>query len=125
VNFGARGSPRRFWTTLVLSFSSVSKMPLNKTDQAGISDNDRMAIAFWMTVDGVRPVSPIRVFVTYPALASMEPSQLRDTHAAFDIFERRRTEIEAVASRKFDNSGADEGEYQGQPILMIGPDDLP
>ena len=64
-------------------------MPLMTTGQPNFEvDNDRSAIGFWMTVKGAAPVQPIRVFVTYEALAQIEPSQPRDVFAAMNIFEQ-------------------------------------
>jgi hypothetical protein len=83
-----------------------------------------MALGFWMTVEGAQPVKPIRVFVTYEALAQIEPSQSRDRQAAVDTFNKHRARIEAAASQKFDANGVDDGEHEGQPILMVRSDDL-
>jgi hypothetical protein len=99
-------------------------MPLNATDQPGNLDNSRMAIAFWMTIVGVESIEPIRVFVTYEALAQIDPSQLRDAHGALETFDKHRTQIEAAASHKFDVDGVDDGTYGRQPILIVRSDDI-
>ena len=83
-----------------------------------------MAIGFWMTVEEAQPVKSIRVFVTYEALAQIEPSQPRDRQAAVDTFNKHRARIETAASQKFDAKGVDDGEHEGQPILMVRMDDL-
>ena len=99
-------------------------MALVATMQPGVADNGQKAIGFWMTVEGMHPIQPIRVFVTYAALAQIAPSQPRDRHTAFAIFEKNRARIEAAASSKFDAKGVDDGKYQGMPILMIRISDL-
>jgi hypothetical protein len=88
-------------------------------------DNDRMAIGFWMRDEGAQPHVPIWVLATYEALAQIDPSQVRDTFGARTIFDENRARIEAAASKKFDTEGADDGEHEGQPILMIRSDDIP
>ena len=93
-------------------------MPLMTTGQPNFEvDNDRSAIGFWMTVEDAVPVRPIRVFVTYEALAQIEPSQPRDVFAAMNIFEQNRALIEGTASEKFDRLGVGDERYDGQPIL--------
>jgi hypothetical protein len=99
-------------------------MPLIATVQPSVADDGWKAIGFWMAVEGARPVQPIRVFVTYAALAQIEPSQPRDRRAAMAIFEKNRTRIEAMAGAKFDTKGVDDGTHQGMPILMIRISDL-
>jgi hypothetical protein len=84
-----------------------------------------MAIGFWMAVEGAGPITPIRVFVTYEALAQLDPSQLRDAHGAFETFDKHRSQIEAAASRKFDADEPDGDTYDGQPIVTLRFDDLP
>ena len=100
-------------------------MPLMTTGQPNFEvDNDRSAIGFWMTVKGAAPVQPIRVFVTYEALAQIEPSQPRDVFAAMNIFEQNRALIEGTASEKFDRLGVEEERHEGQPVLRVDTDDL-
>jgi hypothetical protein len=100
-------------------------MSLITTGMPGQLDDDRKAIGFWMTVEGVSPVAPIRVFVTYQALAQIEPSRLQDRPAAIEIFNDNRAVIEAAASNKCEAKGVDDGEYDGQPLLMVRAHDLP
>ncbi len=99
-------------------------MPLMTTGQPGVLDNDRSAVGFWMTVQGSVPVEPIRVFVTYEALAQTEPSQPRDAFAAIDIFQQYRELIETVAGEKFDRLGVEDERYEGQPVVRVDSDDL-
>jgi hypothetical protein len=55
-----------------------------------------------MTADD-RPASePIRVFVTYEALAKIDPSQVRDLPGAFAIFDANRSKIDATANNRHD-----------------------
>jgi hypothetical protein len=99
-------------------------MPLVTTGRPGIADSTRNAIGFWMTVDGVDPVAPIWVCVTYEALAQLAPSQPRDLAAALATFEDHRTAIEAAASKKFDIDGLDDSKQEEQPTLMMRANDL-
>jgi hypothetical protein len=57
-------------------------MPLAATHMPVVLDDRRNAIGVWMTVKGARPLRPIRVFVTYEALAQIEPSQPWGRHSA-------------------------------------------
>jgi Protein of unknown function (DUF1488) len=98
-------------------------MPLAATHMPVVLDDRRSAVGVWMTVKGVRPVQPIRVFVTYEALAQIEP-QTRDRSLSTAIFERNRAQIEATASAKFDTKGADATKYEGLPVVMVRADDL-
>ncbi len=41
-------------------------------------DSTRRAIGFWMAVEGESPVRPVRVYVSYEALADIDPEQVRD-----------------------------------------------
>jgi hypothetical protein len=91
-------------------------MPLTGTDLHGTIDQARRAIGFWMRIEAKEP---IRVFVTYEALADFDPPRPRDLSAAFEIFEERRAAIEAKASEKFDTRRADDGEHEGQPIFTL------
>jgi hypothetical protein len=97
-------------------------MPLTSTGRPPESDNIRKAIGFWMKIASTG--GSIRVCVTYTALAHIDPSKIRDLHAAFEIFDKNRERIEAAASQKFDSKGADDGEHEGQQILMVRSNDL-
>lgn len=100
-------------------------MPLMSTGIKEVLDNNRRAIGFWMTVGGRRPVEAIRVFVTYQALAQLDPSQPEDIFAAIAIFSKNRARIEALASYKYDTEGLDDdGEHEGKPILTVRSEDL-
>lgn len=63
--------------------------------------------------------SPVRVFVTYEALAQIDPSQIHDLDAALAIFDANRARLENLASIRYDACGADDGEHEGQPILIL------
>jgi len=43
-----------------------------------------------MTVKGAKPVQPVRVFVTYEALAGLDSTNIRDLAAAFEHFDEYR-----------------------------------
>jgi Protein of unknown function (DUF1488) len=99
-------------------------MPLAATHMPVVLDDRRNAIGVWMTVKGARPVQPIRVFVTYGALAQIEPSQPWSRRSATAIFDRNRARIEATASVKFDAIGVDAAKCNGLRMVMVRPDDL-
>lgn len=81
-----------------------------------------MAVGIWMEDENK---SPVRVYVTYEALAQIDPSQVHDLHAALEIFDANRERIEQRASVIFDARGKDEdGEHEGQPILILRSNDI-
>jgi hypothetical protein len=82
------------------------------------------AIGFWMTVEARMPVQAVRVIVSTEALSQLDPSNVRDLHAAFEIFDRFRSQIEAAASQKFDRDGFDPDKYEGMPSIRLTADDL-
>ncbi|MCP3459331.1 MULTISPECIES: DUF1488 family protein [unclassified Bradyrhizobium] len=77
----------------------------------------------WMTVKGTVPVQPVRVFVSYEALAQLDPFDIRDFAAAFEHFERFRTRIEAAASDKFDRDGPDADKHEGMLAIRLTTND--
>ncbi|RXH28933.1 hypothetical protein XH99_14070 [Bradyrhizobium nanningense] len=84
-------------------------MPLVADGKAKTVAHDELwAIGFWMIVKGARPIRPVRVFVSYEALAQLDPFDIRDLASAFEHFERFRARIEAAASDKFDRDGRGE-----------------
>ena len=64
-----------------------------------------------MTVKGAKPVQPVRVFVTYEALAGLDATNIRDLAAAFEHFDEYRKRIEVAASAKFDRASTDAFEF--------------
>ncbi len=76
-----------------------------------------------MSVKGDGPVRPVRVFVSYEALAELDPFDLRDLAPAFEHFERFRARIEAAASEKFDRDGPDAEKYEDLPIIRLTRND--
>jgi hypothetical protein len=88
-----------------------------------VAHSEIRAIGFWMTVKGAVPVRPVRVFVSYEALADLDPSKIRNLSAAFEHFERFRTRIEAAASAKFDLDGPDAEKYEGVPTVRVNTND--
>jgi hypothetical protein len=72
-----------------------------------------------MTVEDASPVRPVRVFVSYEALADLDPANVRDLAAAFEHFDRFRERIEAAASDKFDRDGPDAEKYEGMPTIRL------
>ena len=53
-----------------------------------IIHSELRALGFWMTVKGAVPVRPVRVFVSYEALADLNPSNIRDLAAAVEHFDK-------------------------------------
>jgi hypothetical protein len=96
-------------------------MPLTATAIKRTAHDDRKAIGMWMQTESDKP---IRVFVTYEALAHIDPLQINDLDAALAIFDANRTRLENLASARYDASGADEGEHEGQPILILRSNDI-
>ncbi len=72
-----------------------------------------------MIVKGASPVQPVRVFVSYEALAQLDPSNVHDLAAAFEHFDRFRNRIESAASDKFDRAGPDPEKYEGMPTILL------
>ena len=72
---------------------------------------------------------PIRVIVTFQALASMSETHIEVLPAALQCLERLRERIEIAASVKFDRIGPNIEEYEGVPTFLsmtgdsIGPHD--
>jgi hypothetical protein len=88
-----------------------------------VTHSELRAIGFWMTVKGAIPVQPVRVFVTYEALADLDPTNIRDLAAAFQHFDRFQQRIEAAASRKFDKQGTSAEKYEGMSTVRLTTDD--
>ena len=95
-------------------------MPLVADGKAkAVAHGELRAIGFWMIVKGAAPVKPIRVFVSYEALARLDRFDIRDFAAAFEHFERFRARIEVAASEKFDRDGPDAEKYEGMPTIRL------
>ena len=84
-----------------------------------VAHGELRAIGCWMTVKGAIPIQPVRVFVSYEALAQLDPFDIRDFAAAFEHFERFRARIETAASDKFDRHGPDAEKYEGMPTVLL------
>ena len=89
-----------------------------------VAHGELRAIGFWMIVKGATPIKPVRVFVSYEALAQLDPFDIRDLASAFEHFERFRARIEAAASDKFDRHGPDADKYEGMPTIRLTTNDL-
>ena len=99
-------------------------MPLvSDVNSKAIAHSELKAIGFWMSVKGATPVQPVRVFVSYEALADLDPSNIRDLTAAFEHFDAFRARIEAAASEKFDRIGFDAEKYEGMPTIRLTTSD--
>jgi hypothetical protein len=79
------------------------------------------SIGVWMQNESG---SAVRVFVTCEALWQSNPSQIRDRHSAFGIFNAGRERFEKLASDRYDANGPDEGEHEGQPIIVLRARDI-
>ena len=82
------------------------------------------AIGIWMSVEGRRPIQPVRVLVSNEALSQFDPTNVRDLHGALENFDRFRSQVESAASRKFDTDGFDPDKYEGMPAVRLTTDDL-
>jgi hypothetical protein len=96
-------------------------MPLTGTGMKPTADRGRKAIGIWMENERG---SAVRVFISYEALADMDPSQIRDPDAALTIFNANRARLENLASARCDAEGTDECEHEGQPILILRSTDI-
>jgi hypothetical protein len=89
----------------------------------GVAHSELRAIGFWMSVKGSLPIQPVRVFVSFEALAELEPANIGDLAAAFDHFDKFRARIEAAASDKFDRDGPDAEKYEGMQTVRLSVND--
>jgi hypothetical protein len=99
-------------------------VPLESAGLGRITHSNLRAVGFWMCIEGADPVKPVRVLVTYEALAQLDPSQVRDIEAALSVFDENRPQIEAAASMKFDATEIEPETYEGQPMIKLRTDDL-
>jgi hypothetical protein len=92
-------------------------MALIICDLPGVVDSERRAVGVW-TVDQNK--KPVWVLVTYEGLHEIDShSRSDDAAAVLEIFEEQRRRIEAIASAKFDAKGVDDGQYEGQPMMVV------
>ena len=89
-----------------------------------LSHSNSRAIGIWMSVEGRTPIQPVRVLLSYDALAELDPKNVRDLHSALENFDRFRSQIESAASRKFDGDGFDPDKYEGMPAIRLTTSDL-
>jgi len=89
-----------------------------------VAHSELQAIGFWMTVKGASRIQVVRVFVSYEALADLDPANVRDLPAAFEHFDRFRARIEAAASDKFDRDGPGAEKYARLPTVRLTSRDL-
>ena len=100
-------------------------MPLVSDVQSKpVLHSNLQALGFWMSIQGRTPFQPVRIFVTYDALAELDPTNVGDLYTALENFDRLRGQIEAAPSRKFDRLGPDADKYEGLPGILITTDDL-
>ena len=89
-----------------------------------VAHSELQAIGFWMTVKGASRIQVVRVFVSYEALADLDPANVRDLPAAFEHFDKFRARIEAAASDKFDRDGPGAEKYARLPTIRLTSRDL-
>ena len=89
-----------------------------------VAHSELQAIGFWMTVKGASRIQVVRVFVSYEALADLDPANVRDLPAAFEHFDKFRARIEAAASDKFDRDGPGAEKYARLPTIRLTSKDL-
>ena len=89
-----------------------------------VAHSELQAIGFWMTVKGASRIQVVRVFVSYEALADLDPANVRDLPAAFEHFDKFRARIEAAASDKFDRDGPGAEKYARLPTIRLTTRDL-
>jgi hypothetical protein len=65
-------------------------------------DYDRRAIGFWMAIEGEEPVRPVRVDVSYEALANIDQRKVRDLDGALTTFDANCDRVDTAANCKFD-----------------------
>ena len=87
-------------------------------------DSTRRAIGFWMAVEGESPVRPVRVYVSYEALADIDPEQVRDLQGVLATFDTNRDRIDRAASSKFDAGQVEQDLHEGQLLIILTTDDL-
>ena len=87
-------------------------------------DSTRRAIGFWMAVEGESPVRPVRVYVSYEALADIDPEQVRDLEGALATFDTNRDRIDRAANAKFDAGEVEPDLQGGHPVILLIADDL-
>jgi Protein of unknown function (DUF1488) len=87
-------------------------------------DSGRGAIGFWMAVEGEEPIRPVRVCVTYRALADIDPEQVRDLDGALTTFDKNRDRIDLAANSKFDADEVEPDLHEGQLLIILTTDDL-
>ena len=110
----------------ILWHTGTASMPLSATSLPGVPDDDRLMVGFWMTAtEGKGNKAPIRIFITYEALAQLGRSRIRKLDDAINVFDANRAAIEAAAARKFEAKGVEDRTYQGQPIVTLYANDMP
>ena len=74
-------------------------MPLvNEVQSKPVLHSNLQALGFWISIQGRTPFQPVRIFVTYDALAELDPTNVGDLYATLENFDRLRGQIEAAAS---------------------------
>jgi len=77
-----------------------------------------------MAVEGESPVRPVRVYVSYEALADIDPEQVRDLQGVLATFDTNRDRIDMAANAKFDAGQVEQDLHEGQLLIILTTDDL-
>jgi hypothetical protein len=89
-----------------------------------LSHSNSRSVGVWMSVEGRRPIQPVRVLVSNEALSQLDPTIVRDLPSALENFDRFRSRVETAASCKFDRDGFDAEKYEGMPTIRLTADDM-
>ena len=96
---------------------------VSKGQSPVVRHDTHRAIGFWMSVEGSNPIQPVRVLISYEALAELDPTNVRDLAAAFEHFDKFRSRIEMAASKRFDRGGIEPEKYENMPLIRLTTDD--
>jgi hypothetical protein len=77
-----------------------------------------------MAVEGDEPVRPVRVYVSYEALADIDPDQVRDLDGVLTTFDKNRDRIDRAANAKVDAGEVEPDLQGGHPVIILRTDDL-
>lgn len=89
-----------------------------------VTHDSRRCVGFWMLDAHKSPSQPVRILVTYEALAQLDPNDVRDLHAAFEHLDRFQPQIELAASQKYDRGDVEAERHEGQPVIMLRSSDF-
>jgi Protein of unknown function (DUF1488) len=97
---------------------------LKRASEERIFDFDKKAVGFWMVVEDIGPVRPVRIFVTHEALSGIDPREVCDVDGSLSIFDKNRDRIEQAANTKFDDGKIEDWPHEGQPVIVLRDSDF-